>query len=215
MVEKLKKGLFLILLMFLAFVATTHTVKAVEPTVKVAPSTFTATSVNQNFTLNITVQDIYSTTDHGGCWSWMVRIRWNASILKVNARADVKEGDFLKNVDPDNTKMQFYDPDNVNGRLPEVTGRFTTETEAEGSGTLVTVTFTAIGLGTTKVTVYETDFVDYDGNPIIVSTEEGTITVIPEFPMSMMLLIFLITTAAIAVVAKKRIQKSQNYIKAQ
>jgi hypothetical protein len=213
MVEKLKKGLFLILLMFLAFVATTRTVKAVGPTVKVEPATFTATSVNQKFTLNITVHDIYSTADHGGCWSWMVRIRWNASILNVTSRSDVKEGGFLKGNDPDTT-FRFYDPDNVNGRLTEVTGRFNTETEAEGSGTLMTVTFTAIGLGTTKVTVYETDFVDFNDNAIIVSTEEGTVTVVPEFPMSMMLLIFLITTAAIAVVAKKRIQKSQNYIKA-
>jgi len=193
--------------MFLMCAAMTGTVKAQEEktVIKVVPTPYTAPTIGHRFTLNVTVYNLTVTSAHDGCWSWMVRIRWNSSVLNVTSRADVVEGDFLKKVNPD-TSFRFWDP--RPGQLPEITGRFNVEAEATGDGSLVKVTFTAVGLGTTNVTVYEYDFIDFDGDPIpITNVFPGRTDVVPEFSTSIMLALFLVTTTAIAILAKKLSQK--------
>lgn len=102
-----------------------------------------------------------------GCWSWMIRLRWDPAVLNVTARSKVTEGGFLKNVNPD-TSFRFWDP--RPGELPEVTCRFNVEAEATGSGDLFYVMFHVVGVGSTEIEVYEYDIIDYDGDPIPATT---------------------------------------------
>jgi hypothetical protein len=121
--------------------------------------------VGETFKTSILIEDCDASGAFDGCWSWMIRLQWDPAVLAVHARADVKEGGFLKDVNPD-TSFRFYDPDNVTGRLTEVTGRFNIELEATGDGTLFEVTFTVLAAGSTEIYVYQYDFVDYDNDPM-------------------------------------------------
>jgi hypothetical protein len=120
--------------------------------------------VGATFKTMILIEDVDVSGTFDGIWSWMVRLQWNPAVLAVSGRPAVKEGNFLTNVDPDNTKFSFYDPNNVTGQLPEVTCRFTVELEATGDGTLFEVTFTVLAPGSTEIYVYEYDIVDYEGD---------------------------------------------------
>lgn len=203
--------LLFILWLFIACAAQTSVVRA-QTTVTVDPSSYTAPEPGHTFSVNITVNNLYATGDHGGLWAWMVRIRWNASVLNVTSRGDVKEGDFLTNVNPDTT-FRFWSP--RPGELPEILGRFNVEEEAEGSGTLVTITFNATAEGETDIEVYETDFIDFADNNIPLTVITGTVAVVPEFPASMIMPLFLIATAAVAVIANiVRSRRRRGYINA-
>ena len=154
--------------------------KAEETVVAVDPPAVTAT-VGQIFSINITITDVYAEAGHGGLWFWAVSLRWNPDVLKVAldewGEPMIEEGPFLSDVGP--TLFLFDAP--RNGSIPVVCCGLFADVEAEGSGTLATITFEAIAAGETDITIYETDLFDWSGgeeNPIPHTVVDGHITVL-------------------------------------
>ena len=72
----------------------------------------------------------------------------------------------------------------------------------DGSGILMTINFTALAEGNCTLHLYNTVFGNSIGQEIEHSTLDGTVTVVPEFPVAIVMPLLLITTLAAAFLAK-------------
>ena len=166
-----------LLLASMLSVSMTSVAKAEETVVAVDPPAVTAT-VGQIFSINITITDVYAEAGHGGLWLWMVKIRWNPDVLRVAVdelgAPLIEDGPFLRDVGP---TLFIYSPPRP-GEIPEMCCVLLVAREAEGSGTLATITFNVTAAGETDIIIYETDLVDFDENPIPHTVVNGHVTVI-------------------------------------
>ena len=188
------KFLLLILCILISSMAMTSLVKATPETLAIYPPSHTVEELGEQFQVNITIADV---TD---LWSYILDLSWNASILEC---IEVTEGPFMKNVAGTVFLSKAPEP----GYIPEITCSFLSIVGASGNGVLATVTFNATGIGETDLHIGgplagEPDLIDNDEWPITVTVEDGSITVIPEFPTSIILPLFLILTAIIAIMVK-------------
>jgi len=162
------------------------TVVAVDP-----PSyTVTQDQIGKNFTLNINITGVTN------LWSWGVRLNWNASILNVTS---LQEGPFLKSVG----STLFLPPTRGTGYLKDLGSTLLSASTANGSGLLCTVTFEALAVGQSSITLNETSMIRYDQTVIPNTVNNGQVTVIPEFPDPLVFVI-IFAGASMTVLIKKR-----------
>jgi len=174
----------------------TSVVKAEEAIVAVDPPLITDVYPGDTVSINVTITDV---TD---LWAWQFMLSWNSSVLEVardpgTGNPLVEEGPFLKSAG--NTLFIVVPPEP--GELPDISCVLMVEKEVSGSGTLATITFNATALGDTDI-IIESILVHFDETIIPVELESGEVIVIPEFPASMILPLFLIATAAIVIMTK-------------
>jgi len=196
-----KKILPLFCILFICIIMIrTGTANAQGTIVAFDPITITVDQPGTMFAVNITVTNAPNMTQ------WTIRnITWNPSVLQLNTTSQIVEGPFLKAVDT--TVFLSKPPNNTEGRLPEVTCATLTLKKASGNGTLCTIWFFAKTTGVTQLCFGFARFTDVD-TLIYPETVNGTVTVVPEFPASMLLPLFLgATTIAIiaaTVLSRKR-----------
>lgn len=190
------KLLMLIPCILIICMAMTNVVKAEEAVLRVDPAELTIPEedIGKTFEMEITITDVTN------LWFWSFKVTWNSTVLTC---LEVTEGPFMKDVGG----TIFPPPliDNEIGEIPDMCCGLMIEEGATGTGTLATITFNATAPGVSTVAFADTRLIDWaDGAeiPILHSAEPGTVTVIPEFPASMILLLFLVTTAIIAIMAK-------------
>lgn len=194
--KKLRNKILLIPYIFIVAMITASLVKAQATVIAVSPAELVIPEedIGKTFELNVTVEEVTN------LWFWAVRVKWNSTVLTC---LEVKEGNFLKDVG----ETMFMPPfiDNEKGETDDVCCGLMIEEGATGTGTLATLTFNATAPGIAEVVLWDTELVDWaDGDELDIphDAETGTITVIPEFPASMILPLFLIATATIAIIAK-------------
>lgn len=194
-----KKFLLLIPCVLIACTAITSIVKAQEAIIAVDPPSYTAPEPSHTFPVNITITNVID------LWSWKIRLSWNPSTLSLAVDPDtgdplIEEGPFLKAAG--STLFLFKPPNQTGGYIKELSCTLMVSKEVSGSGTLATITFNATAVGESNITMPETDLVDLDENPISCTVINGAVTVVPEFPASLILPLFLTITAITALIAK-------------
>lgn len=188
----LKKPLLLIPYILVACLAITNVAKAQPAVLSVVPSTSEVSAPGEIVQIRINITEV---TD---LWSWKMRITWNASVLNITSMGDMVEGPFH----PPSPTLFLGVP--WPGEVPELssTSIAIPKQGATGSGALVIINFTALAPGTTDIRITDLILLDTENNHMPVTGENGTVTVIPEFPTSTILILFLTTTAIIAIIAK-------------
>lgn len=189
----MRKKLLLTTCLFILCIATTGTAKAEATIISVVPSLKEVSEPNQTFTIDINV------TDSPEIVQWMLRVSWNASVIEF---LNIDEGLFLSQ---DGTLATMFLPKIYvpgSGNLSEVTCMLMVEETTSGSGTLATITFNATEVGETDLTIYESALLNSTYYNQTYSVQHGYVTVIPEFPASLILPLFLVITAIAALIAK-------------
>jgi len=115
---------------------------ASSTTVSVSPSTITA-SVGQNFTVNVTVSNIYD------LYGWQFRLNWTAGLIEV---VKVIEGPFLK---LGGSTYFYWNANSTAGRMVADCTLLGNVPGVSGSGTLATITFNVKGVGQSPLTLWD------------------------------------------------------------
>ena len=115
---------------------------ASSTTVSVSPSTITA-SVGQNFTVNVTVSNVYD------LYGWQFRLNWTAGLIEV---VKVTEGPFLK---LGGSTYFYWDVNATAGRMVADCTLLGNVPGVSGSGTLATITFNVKGVGQSPLTLWD------------------------------------------------------------
>ena len=107
-----------------------------EPSISLAPASYTATQLNETFTLNITISNVQN------LWGWEANVTWDLQYLNLLSK---HEGNFMKNqvdstfyqaVKVEDNVLQFNDAASSSGSEEEQS--------ASGSGVLATMQFQVI-----------------------------------------------------------------------
>ena len=160
----------------------------------------------ESLIINITVDDV---TD---LYLWMFRLRWNKTVLQFNS---IHEEPFLEK-DGGSTSGIMLTPSNISeintaGRIDEAACSLVGAIPGvNGSGTIATLNFTCLSMGSTSLEFwmespyYEpaTELLNPDGEPIPHTALPATVTVIPEFP-SFIVLLLLIAILSTVILGRK------------
>ncbi|RKU38488.1 hypothetical protein C6496_06685 [Candidatus Poribacteria bacterium] len=123
--------------------------------------------VSDTFTLDITAEDVI---DFAG---WQVDLAFNPTILEA---IEVNEGDFLK-TDNGTTFFQKGSIDNTIGKITKLSSARLSEDGVTGTGTLLSVTFTAKTPGQTQLTLENFQLAVITGEAIPIGVPEILITI--------------------------------------
>jgi hypothetical protein len=200
-----KKMLPLIfVLLSCSILAKTGTVDA-QPISTISVQSKTINTPSEKFTIQINITDAPTMDFYA-----ITNITWNPSIMELEhgTDADVVEGTFMKNVG--SSVFISGDINNTEGRVGDTGCGFLSGGPASGSGLLLTLKFQSKAVGVSDVKI---DFAYLLNGPDVADMpqlQNGTVNVVPEFSASLLLPIFL-TTSAIAIFAatawrKRRIQ---------
>jgi len=206
----LKKVLSLIGMLLLCIIlATTKTAEAAAPPVTIAvvfengQSTITIPQVGTNFTVSINIANAPQAPEGIGFFD--MGIQWDPTVLELKTgtpSADVVEGGFMKAFGSTVFPGPSVAGTNLTeGIMSDIPCGFLSGGPAHGNGTLFTVAFRAKATSAaTSITIMSPNTTSYllnatlDGVVNIDAVEDGSIIVIPEFPASALLPLFLVTT---------------------
>lgn len=210
--EKMNRKTLILLSTFtlLLILAGTAKTNAQELTMAIYPSTIQVDAPGMDFDVNVTIAnmpradffDIYNIT-------------WDPDIieLRTGSDADIVEGPFMKSFGTTVFAVTYVD--NVNGRIDNVACGFLTLVFAEGNGVLFTIKFKSKGIGTTIIDIQEGWVYNMSHQPEPqawnATIQTGTVNVVPEFPSSTILAIFLTATTIAILAAKTRKPKIKMY----
>ena len=123
--------------------------------------------IGDTFTLEIRAEDIHNL---GG---WQFDIAYDSTVLEA---AEVNEGDFLK-TGGGATFFQSGTIDNRSGKIKGLSSARLSEDGVSGSGTLLSVTFTAKSVGQAQLRLDNFQFAAITGKPITAESDEVVMTV--------------------------------------
>ena len=126
--------------------------------------------IGDTFTLEIRAEDV------GNLAGWQFDIAYDPDVLEAD---EVTEGDFLK-TDGGATFFQRGAIDNRLGRIKGLRAARLSEDGVGGSGTLLSVTFTAKSVGQTPLKLNNFQFAAITGKPIAAEAQEIVISVVGE-----------------------------------
>ena len=131
--------------------------------------TFSAPTLHagETFTLDLNAADVY---DLAG---WQFDITFDASVLEV---LEVKEGEFLK-TGGGTTFFQKGSIDNATGKITKLSSARLSEVGVSGTGTLLSVTFTAKAGGETRLSVHNVQLGSITGRIITAGPHEVLLTI--------------------------------------
>jgi hypothetical protein len=172
-------------------------IMAVDPPLRIvdAPSLSFTINVTLSIAHKIDFFDIYDIT-------------WDSTVLELETGtgADIVEGPYMKAFG--STVFSFAGINNTIGKIREVVCGFQTTSEANGTGVLFSIKFKSKAAGISPITIGhdETYLLDSMTNAswYMMTTNglqinDGSVNVVPEFPASVLLSLFLVaTTIAIA-----------------
>jgi len=186
-VKALKKSLLLCLWILPIFFVSTA--EGATTIVSMDPSSYTAEDIGVTMQINITLQDV---TDLAG---FEFKLAYDTTILTAT---EIEYGGiFGENYWP--LINVIYDEE---GWLGFSCMQMFGEDPVDGSGLLVTIGFTSDSEGTTVLDLYETKLGNSTGDPITHDVIDGSVTVIPEFPVAVIVPLFLIATLVVIILEK-------------
>lgn len=195
----MRKKLTLMLSLFLICAILTGTVRGDGMVISVNPQITGTIEPGDTFLVNIDIADVLAP----GIVQWMIRLKWDPTILNITTVEDtpvIIEGNFLKSK---GSTMFLYTPVNyTDGRIEEMFCVLLVAGAKTGSGNLCQINFTAVHADGNEIGIYDSALVNETGDVLPHSVVNATVTVIPEFPASMLLPIFLATTTIFVLIVK-------------
>jgi hypothetical protein len=175
-------------------------VVAQQATVRVVPASYTVPNVGLNFTVNVTVENVED------LYGWELKLHYPNNVLNGTSAT---EGSFLETggIPTAFLVADFIDSYNATyGLLSVLCLRTGNVSGVSGNGTLVTITFTSRSTDGMEV-LHLADVKLSDSNLTVISsiTADGEVTVIPEFPAALILLLLIASTIAAITLRKKMI----------
>ena len=188
----MKKSLLYLWTLLVLIVSFTIAGVGASPTsISVDPPDYTADEVGTIFQVNITVQDV---ADLAG---YEFKLGYDTTVL---AATNITYGGIFGST---------YFPlinmiNNTEGWLHYCDMEEFGEPAFEGDGVIATITFNATGPGSTVLDLYDTILGDdsVPPTPMPHETIDGDVTVIPEFPSSMVMPLFLVMTLIAVILGK-------------
>jgi hypothetical protein len=156
-------------------------------------------AVGDNFTVNITAADFVDP----GVYAYQFKLYYDNTILEATAVV-LPEGHFLTPAPGEEplfvTELEIYHTEGyVSAALTSMGDVLKNKT---GSGVLATITFNATGIGSCALDISDTILLDPDITEIPHDIIDGNVTVVPEFPPSLIIPLFILVTLAAAVLVK-------------
>jgi len=194
---RFKKLLLVLPILALCLVMMKPASAVVDPNAKMiikAPSSVQDTT-HQTFKVNITVTNVTA------MWGWSCVVTWSSSVVNCTGKQigpfSPTGGTLLGSID------------NVGGTIPKLAYGTTEDNTTTGSGIICFLTFKTIALGNASLKVSTANYINYPDltKYDFSSVTQAPIIVIPEFPTFLIIPLFFITTAAIAIMKKKRSMK--------
>ena len=207
--SRIRLILFLALIVLVLFLIQIATVQATPETiVKVDPHTGSA-NVGETFTFNITIVDVQN------LYGVEVTLYWNSSLLKP-VNIDIRLGQ---------TDGVLYNPIYIvenstrEGEYVLAAMSYAPAPSFNGSGNIVRITFNATNSGDSKLDL-ETLLWDYpppdrephESLPIEHTTVDGFFNIIPEFPNTIILTVFMILITLAVILYKKTPKKTSLHL---
>ena len=196
-VEKKGKLLLLTLLpiIFIAFVPLAGAqVITVDP-----PYLEVNITINPTFTVNINISDVAEP----GLYAWELKLYFNNTLLNPT-QASYPSGHFL------DVPSKFEIPPEINTEEGYILFGVTLlgeEPGRTGNGVLATVEFNGTDLGLATLELKDITLLDPEGNNISYTVTDGTVSIIPEFPQTLTLVI--LTVASLAIVTFRKFSASR------
>jgi hypothetical protein len=165
-------------------------------------SSATTVGLGQTVTVNVTITNVGAP----GIYGYQLQLTYNNTLLNATSAA-IPTDHMLKPTNPAN--IFTVDPGTINqteGRVTFAVTMLGTEAGKTGSGTLATVTFTGLLLGTSTVDLPQAELivVDVDTQPITGYTiNPTTLQVIPEFAIAVLMAALVVTSAVTIALRKK------------
>jgi hypothetical protein len=188
--------------------AETRTANAQTSTMAVDPASLEIAAPGELFTVNITITNAPIITQ------FIINdLTWDPDILELETGTvnDFVEGPFLKSV-PGSTTVWLVQAPQI-GRAPEISNAYMTGGPCPGGdGVLFTIRFRAKANGTSSIHVDAAWLLNGLQIADTPTLENGSVIVIPEFPTSMVIPAFLITTT-VTLIAAIVLRKRRNPIK--
>jgi len=123
--------------------------QAIPPEIAVIPVKNSA-NIGEAFTINITITSYYEIDVN----MWEIKLLFAPGVLSImNKTSDIKEGDFLANA---GSVLPLQIDNSTAGTLMIGQALEDTENSASGNGTLVTVKFTVVGYGYSRLDLTDT-----------------------------------------------------------
>lgn len=174
-----------------------HAGATASPAIAVIPQTITVGEEGvplptEPFTINVTITNV---TD---MLCWQVKIYYDTAILNCTEAEFPTDHVFAG-------KLFFPAGPVIEQNYVMVGASLAYEADVfSGNGTLCQITFIGKAVGTSllEFDVEETYYTDYDLNILDATTEDGSVTVVPEFPPSLIIPLFIMVTLAAAVLVK-------------
>lgn len=189
----------IVLLVFVLAIMSLKQAYAQQTTVYVSPAAYTASNVGSTFSMNISVQDVKN------LYGWEFKLYYPNSILNGTT---VTEGPFLKAGGQTYFLVSNFTDDyyTTQGRLSVLCLRVNPDAPGvDGNGVLATITFNSTSRnGPEGLHLADVKLSDPNATRILCVTVDGEVTVVPEFPLTLILpLLMILPLAAIAL--RKRI----------
>ena len=204
-----RKSILMMSIVFMIYlsIASVRIATAQATEIRVEPATMTLGPdpypVGTEFTVDITIYDV------ANLYGWEVKAFWDNTILNCTA----EEYPFFPAgnnwEDPNNIKLgpgidQDYNASH--GRwyhgLSALPMSEPHPVAFTGTLKLATLTFEVLDLGETTIELAETKLADDDASPIDHTTLTSAVTIVPEFPVSMIVPLFIIATLVVVVARK-------------
>ena len=168
-----------------------------QPTVAISPSTSTVT-VTQQFTADVVVNNVTS------CRAANVKISFDHNILTYNS---AMKGSFMPDAFSPGAMVtvgQQYDVFTFDQAVLGINSY-------SGSGALVTITFTAKAVGTTQLAIESADLRSPPNVQIAVSSVNGSVTVTPPLPITLVAFLISMTEENFPLLTWKTLSEVDNY----
>jgi len=213
MVKKTMKNLTKILvttvmlqIVAMAFIATVRAQPT--PVVSVLPASVTIPAVGETTTVDINITDVASDPS---LYAYEIKVWFlNSIVTCTTANLTRPPGHFLEPLDPLNQNIPHFEANSTfnatHGRIWVAFTLLAPEVGRSGNGILLRVIFTGVAIGTTPIILNNqpgnsgpVKLASYQGGlPITHTATDGSIEVVPEFPIFLLLPILAITTAIAA-----------------
>lgn len=182
--------------------AMTNVVNADDAAMKIETTSTEISAPGETFTVNITIIDAVLR------WGWSCVISWNSSVVNCTKKE-------LGPFNPSGTTLLGVIK-NVDGKIPKLVAGTMEAVTVTGDGVVAILTFIATDVGDVNLNVTEADYINYPDKDVFdMAVQQVEIIVVPEFPAALIILWFLIATAAIAILTKRGwSRRFQGYVNA-
>jgi hypothetical protein len=226
-----RSRLFTILVLSIALVFSISSVRAQATVISVINATDGSdtvtlpanTPVGTTFLVNITIADV---TNLAG---WQINVTYDARLLNITGTADMilPDDHIFAGLDPTGAPPNFGTFENTSSVMwARAVGPSAPQDHFDGSGIMCQIQFTTVKNGTDEPTacnitlvtladdpaaIFPTSIIDPNADDIPFTANNGFYT-IPEFPVTTLLVVFLIITSIAIVLAKKNSIKRRKFL---